>query len=259
MKNLCIVGLLLSSQLSLASYDKNQVRKLGPHVKESVNTAFEKGCKPEGLDALCTAFNIHDAKKIPKLTNIVTENVQEKYSLSNNQLIDIWNLSRQGIAEAQKNKKPEGPGFFEACLDILEKNNASKKMTYGEQRIDRKLDEQKIKMAELAWQSNPDKISPATDKALTNCNNAIINSNYQLNPTWQNWALTKGVDGRLLVASAVLMTVGTGAWYTSSNYCSNESIKRDICTCGTMSVSLGVACFSLSLSTDGVKFSAMSE
>lgn len=259
MKKLCIIGLLVSSQLSVASYDKNQVRKLGPHVTQAVNSAFEKGCKPEGLDALCAAFKISDAKKLPKLTNIVTQDVQQEYELSNNQLIDIWNLSRQAIVEARKNKKPEGPGFFIALLEALEENEASKKMTYGEQRIDRKLDSYKTRDAELIWQSNPDKISPATDKALTHCNNAIITSNYKLNPTWQNWALTKGVDGRFAVASAVLIAAGAGAMNHGLRYGNANNYGAECTVMGSIGFGLGVGCLSLSLSTDGVKFSAMPE
>lgn len=257
---LCIVGLLLGSQLSLASYDKNQVRKLGPNVKEAVNTAFEKGCKPEGLDALCAAFNMINTKELPRLTTIATEDVQAKYSLSNNQSIDIWNLSREAIVTARKNRKPEGPSFFVALADALERDEASKKMTYGERRIDSKLDASKRRDFDLAWQLNPDKISPATDKGLVHCNNAIINSNYQLNPTWQNWALTKGVNGNILAVSAALITAGAGVIVHGSGMCySSRSVNKDALIYGSIGCGIGLSCLSLSFNTDGVKFSAMHE
>lgn len=260
MKKLCVAGLLILSQFVYASYDKNQVNKLGPHVKEAVNKAFAKNCKPEDLDAMSMTLKIEESKNIPLLTEIVTQDIKSKHALSNNEVIDIWNLSREAIVAARKNKKPEEPSFFIALAEALEQYEASKKMTYGEWRIDRKLQAHKRREAELVWQSNPDKISPATDKALEHCNNAIITSNYQLNPTWQNWALTQGVDGRFLVASAVLIAAGAGAINHGLRYGNSDNYGGEyVVMGGAIGVGLGVGCLSLSLSTDGVKFSAMSE
>ena len=257
MKKLYIVGLLLGSQLSLASYDKKQVRNLGQNVKEAVNTSFKKACKPEGLDALCAAFNMDDAKNLPTLTTIAGSDIQKTHSLSNNQLIDIWNLSRESIVAARKNRQPQGPDFFEILGEVLERKEASKKMTYGEKRIDRKLDDSKRRDLQAAWQLNPDKISPATDKGLAHCNDAIVHSNYQLNPTWQNWALTKGVDGQFLAASAVLVTVGVGAMCASNHSRLNRSVSGSLLLGGTISTGFGLSCLVISFDTDHFKFSSM--
>jgi|GEM_PF-2537441 len=261
MKKMLIVGLLLSCNINSNS---DKVNQLSPNVKEGVNLAFKVACEPERYDDFSLVLQ-GDKDKLPLVTQMATPYkivVNDESSeiiiykdgqvLTGNECIRVWNVARQVIYEARKNRKPEMSRLeitvntMSIILDILilfsggklDQNNKTVHNNYYAQ-LER-------------WQANPNKISHATNQGLADCNQAIIDNNYVLNPTWENWALTKGIDGTRLAQSVFVLTVAAATSYASKP----DTTSRHV---GVGGMFLGGVILSLSFDTDTLQLSLIPE
>ena len=262
MKKILLVGLLVGSQVHCSS---DKFKNLSVNVEEAVNNAFKTACKPENYDDLCSLLKV-DKNKLPSVTQIavpykiiIDENsseitiLKDGKILTGNECIQVWNVAREAIYEARKNRKPEMSRLeftretISIVVDVLIMVTGGKV-----DRKDRGSRCNRWEYLDAAWQANSNKISPATDEVLKDCSQVIVDSNYALNPTWENWALTKGINGQRLVGSVVLLTAGAAKSYASKSGTGSRAV-------GDIGILLGGVGLSLSFDTDHLKFSLKPE
>lgn len=262
-----LVGLVLSNSQFSYAVSRN-VRDITPYVKQSVlkacDTVYE--AHPEFKDQLSSSLSIPEYNQCPSVLEIAKpysimrigdfnriEVTEDGRSLYTDEYIKAMNTSLKVIREARKNRPPQGSLWLEAADAILSEFSHDPKMTHGEEKIYKKMErgnkENRRNLLAATYQANPNKISSATDEGLQTCRNAMIDTNYKLNPTWESWAYTCGMNGILQPS------VSTAAMLAGLVLCANAGkFTADAVSTGAALTVLGGVGLGLSFDTNNIQF-----
>ena len=218
----CCSGYQLSAKYLL--WSDTDIANMGKYLKKTVNRSFDKACdmSPHTLDTLDKSCD-GQLVSMPLLTDIADNTIEfvnedgkifvlltiegTKHKISRKNFINIMNVSREMVYAAHQNKKPQSSWFmpiiplFPAYNPLNTDVNVN--MTVQNEQLAWQMHQMSEAQKLAAWQSNPDKIDDDTAAGLLSCDQSMIENNHTLHPTWQNWSLTWGLNGRRIFRSTV--------------------------------------------------------
>lgn len=255
---LVVLGQFGCVQAMMSSYTHlrfaEQVRKYDPVKKENINEAFAKAYgKIDGNYAAVSPENKVDLTRLVapespiRSGHSVTLKMQDgnDKDVTPAEYVCMLNQSAPVISDALKHKKPQEPSYSMPLWLMMVLNNpkttpSEKVLALQNDDQARKIKDLKYRVAMNAWEQDADKITDDTASGLQVSNSARIEISHAVNPTWQNWALTKGFNGRLLIKSAIATSVGLCMLGTRFQSSSNSIVVPIIGLGGSVMTGLGL-------------------
>lgn len=228
------------------TFNQKKVAAFHSQLKDKVNTPFWSVSTDEEKREMKRLLDVNDDRCV-KLTDLISpldqisqgsavkiktgENLDTTTTASN--YIRLMNIARPVIRQTQeqgrKQSYPSEPVYVKpvessfnlksndpsvglvqligAPLMIIE-SFLNHKEAYDANQLLTKQYEDECSKIDNEWANNPNKVDEETDQALNDCNQAMIENNYKLNPTLQNWSLMNGFNGRALATYGAVAASG---------------------------------------------------